>query len=130
MNLIDLAKLARSQALLEMGGLHLYADTRGPECRMYSTARSGECQLLFSRTADPPIADLDLDEVKIAGTLVFGGAYHPCLVPWSRVWAVRLVGRDVTDGLVVWPESTPIDVEPDLVRVLKQAKLWQEPVRT
>ena len=126
MNWTSFAKYARASALINMGGAVVYADSRGPECRVYSTARSHECALAWSRAGTPPTPDLEVDLEKISGTLVFAGAYHHCVVPWDLVWAVRLAGtRDVTDGLIVWPESVPADVEPELVTFLKRVGAWR-----
>lgn len=126
MNWNDFAKFARASALLNMGGVVVYADTRRDGCRIYSTARGPDTALIFSHESKPSIPDLDITTGAISGTLVFSGAYHPCVIPWSACWALRLAtSMDATDGLIVWPESVPTDIEPKLVAMLKQAGFWK-----
>lgn len=127
MNWTDFAKFARASALLSMGGVIVYADTRRPGCQVYSSARGADVALAFARDSDPRIPDLDLTPAAISGTLVFGGgAYHHCVLPWTACWGVRLAtSNDLTDGLVVWPESVPPDVEPALVSALKGMGIWR-----
>lgn len=124
MTLADISKMARVSALLGIGGAVVHADTRSPEVAIYSTARGPDTQLIFSRDAHPPIPDLDLDEVRITGTLVFGGAYHRVVLPWRYIFAAHLPTRNVTDGLFVWADSVPGDHEPAIVELLKRAGLW------
>lgn len=128
MNWNNFAKYARAQALINMGGVVVYADTRDVSCQIYSTARGHETALAFSTQSTPPMPDLDCTTNAISGTLVFSGAYHHCVIPWDLVWAVRLAGtNDVTDGLILWADSVPLDSkEPELVAFVKKLGAWKE----
>ncbi len=46
----------------------------------------------FGRRAPTPIEDLEVTPEAISGTLRFGGAYHHCVIPWSAVYAIQLIG--------------------------------------
>lgn len=68
--------------------------------------------LRFGYGLSPAIADLDIDEEGISGTLTFGGRPFHCILPWRSLYAV--VAEPEQRGMV-WPEDVPEEVLGELV---------------
>ena len=60
--------------------------------------------LRFGYNLTPAIADLDIGEEALTGTLSFGGRPHRCVLPWPSVYAVISEGDQ--RGMV-WPDDVP-----------------------
>ena len=60
--------------------------------------------LRFGYDLTPAIADLDIGEDALTGTLSFGGIAHTCVLPWTAVYAV--VSESDQRGMV-WPDDVP-----------------------
>ena len=60
--------------------------------------------LRFGYDLTPAIADLDIGDEGLAGTLSFGGVPHRCVLPWPSVYAV--VSETDQRGMV-WPDDVP-----------------------
>lgn len=60
--------------------------------------------LRFGYGLTPAIADLDIGEEALAGTLSFGGVPHRCVLPWPAVYAVV---SEMDQRGMVWPDDVP-----------------------
>ena len=62
--------------------------------------------LRFGYRVHPPIADLEVTDTAISGTLCFGGSYVHCTIPFSAIYAVQGDG----EPQLVLPENIPPEV--------------------
>lgn len=86
--LTSVFKRAAVQALLDQHpAVMVQLDATAPGADVPSHLRASGLQLRFGRGLTPPIADLELSDAAICGTLRFSGAYYRCVVPWSSVSA-------------------------------------------
>ncbi|MEZ4401779.1 MAG: ClpXP protease specificity-enhancing factor SspB [Kofleriaceae bacterium] len=102
------SKRAVADALLAKGPILVHLDARKPGVAVPSRfADEAKLVLRFGFGLSPPIADLVVDDVGIAGTLVFGGVPFGCVLPWTAIFALVLDGE--SRGMV-WPEDAPGDL--------------------
>lgn len=69
-----------------------------------SLASDARLVLRFGYGLTPAIADLDIGDEALSGTLSFGGVPHRCVLPWPSVYAV--VSESDQRGMV-WPDDVP-----------------------
>ncbi len=110
------AKREVATQLLEQGPILVHVDPRRTGVSV-PAAFSGDPKLVlrFGHGLTPAIADLDLGEDALAGTLSFGGQPHYCVLPWPAVYAV--VSEADQRGMV-WPDDVPAEAlsdEPEAV---------------
>lgn len=100
-------KRAVAEALLDKGPVLIHLDARRPGVAVPERfAREAKLVLRFGYGLTPPIADLEVDDVGVAGTLVFGGMPFRCVLPWTAIFALILDGE--SRGMV-WPEDAPAE---------------------
>jgi stringent starvation protein B len=103
------SKRAVADALLARGPILVHADARRPGVAVPARfVNETKLVLRFGYGLNPPIPDLTVDDVGIAGTLVFGGVPFGCVLPWSAIFALILDGE--ARGMV-WPEDAPDEPE-------------------
>lgn len=106
------SKRAVAEALLAKGPMLIHLDARRPGVAVPPRfAGDPKLVLRFGYHLSPPISDLIIDDVGVAGTLVFGGVPFGCVLPWTAIFA--LVQDGESRGMV-WPEDAPTElaVEP------------------
>lgn len=91
--------------LLGDGPILVHLDARRPGVAVpASLASDPRLVLRFGYGLTPAIADLDIGEEALSGTLSFGGVPHRCVLPWPSVYAV--VSETDQRGMV-WPDDVP-----------------------
>ena len=98
-------------ALLERGSLFVHLDPRveGVVVPRHFRAQP-QLVLQFGMNLPVPIADLEVDEEGVFGTLSFSRSPFYCRIPWRSVFG--MVGDD---GMgVVWPDDLPPEVEAEV----------------
>jgi stringent starvation protein B len=96
------------ETLLARGPVLVHVDARRAEVQVPPRFRADPSLVLrFGYTLSPAIADLEVDDNAIAGTLTFGGQPFHCVLPWTAVYAAMVEGEQRG---TVWPEDVPEDV--------------------
>lgn len=91
--------------LLGDGPILIHLDARRPGVSVpASLANDPRLVLRFGYSLTPAIADLDIGDEALSGTLSFGGVLHRCVLPWPAVYAV--VSETDQRGMV-WPDDVP-----------------------
>jgi stringent starvation protein B len=91
--------------LLGDGPILVHLDARRPGVAVPDgLASDPRLVLRFGHGLTPAIADLDIGDDALSGTLSFGGIPHRCVLPWSAVYAV--VSEGDQRGMV-WPDDVP-----------------------
>ena len=91
--------------LLGDGPILIHLDARRSGVAVPATLASDPRLVLrFGYSLTPAIADLDIGEEALSGTLSFGGVPHRCVLPWPSVYAV--VSETDQRGMV-WPDDVP-----------------------
>lgn len=106
------AKVQVVEELLGNGPILVHVDARADGVSVpASFAGDPRLVLRFGYQLTPPIADLDIGETEMSGTLTFGGVPFCCVIPWEAVYAV--VAESDQKGMV-WPDDVPSAVLDDL----------------
>lgn len=101
------------EELLAEGPVLVRVDARADDVQVPEQFRNDPRLVLrFGYSLSPAIADLEVDEEGISGTLTFGGRPFHCMLPWSSLYAV--VAEPEQRGMV-WPEDVPEEVLEELV---------------
>jgi stringent starvation protein B len=96
------------EALLARGPVLVHVDARRSEVSVPARFRADSSLVLrFGYQLSPAIADLEVDDTAISGTLTFGGQPFRCVLPWTAVYAAMVEGEQRG---TVWPEDVPEDV--------------------
>jgi stringent starvation protein B len=96
------------EALLARGPVLVHVDARRAEVSVPPRFRADPSLVLrFGYTLSPAIADLEVNDTAISGTLTFGGQPFHCVLPWTAVYAAMVEGEQRG---TVWPEDVPEDV--------------------
>jgi stringent starvation protein B len=96
------------EALLARGPVLVHVDARRAEVSVPPRFRADPSLVLrFGYSLSPAIADLDVGDDAICGTLTFAGAPFRVVLPWSAVYAAMVEGEQRG---TVWPEDVPEDV--------------------
>jgi len=91
--------------LLGEGTILVHVDARRDGVSVPDRLRSDPRLVLrFGYGLTPAIADLEVGEEALSGTLSFGGVPHRCVLPWPAVYAV--VSEADQRGMV-WPDDVP-----------------------
>jgi stringent starvation protein B len=86
----------------------VHVDARRAEVSVPTRFRADASLVLrFGYNLQPAIADLEISDAGITGTLTFGGNPHLCVLPWTAVYAAMVEGEQRG---TVWPEDVPEDV--------------------
>lgn len=102
------SKRAVAESLLAKGPILVHLDARKPGVAVpLRFASDAKLVLRFGYHLSPPISDLVIDDVGIAGTLVFAGVPFGCVLPWTAIFALI---QDGESRGMVWPEDAPADV--------------------
>ena len=98
-------KRAVVKRLMGEGPILVQVDARRPGVSVPDRLRDDPRLVLrFGYDLTPSIADLDIGEDALTGTLSFGGVAHQCVLPWTAVYAV--VSESDQRGMV-WPDDVP-----------------------
>ena len=96
------------ESLLSRGPVLVHVDARRAEVAVPPRFRADPSLVLrFGYTLSPAIADLEVDDAAISGTLTFGGSPFRVVLPWTAVYAAMVEGEQRG---TVWPEDVPEDV--------------------
>ena len=96
------------EALLSRGPVLVHVDARRAEVAVPPRFRADPSLVLrFGYTLSPSIADLEVDDAAISGTLTFSGSPFRVVLPWTAVYAAMVEGEQRG---TVWPEDVPEDV--------------------
>ena len=96
------------ETLLARGPVLVHVDARRAEVAVPPRFRADPSLVLrFGYALKPPIADLEVGEESIAGTLTFAGTPFHVVLPWTAVYAAMVEGEQRG---TVWPEDVPEDV--------------------
>ncbi len=94
--------------LLGEGPVLLHVDARrGGVAVPERLAGDAKLVLRFGYNLSPAIADLEVDDEAVSGTLTFGGVPFYCVLPWPAVYAVV---SEVSQQAMVWPDDVPAEV--------------------
>ena len=105
------AKREVAGQLLEQGAILVHVDPRRAGVSVPASLHADpKLVLRFGYGLSPAIADLDLGDDALCGTLTFGGQPHHCVLPWSAVYAV--VSEADQRGMV-WPDDVPAEALAD-----------------
>lgn len=105
-------KIQVVEELIGKGPILVHIDARADEvCVPESFTADPRLVLRFGYDLSPPIADLEIDDDALSGTLTFGGVPFTCVLPWSAVYAV--VSEADQKGMV-WPDDVPSAVLDDM----------------
>ncbi len=93
------------EELISRGAVLLHIDARNEAASVPSPLRGDpKLVLRFGYGLSPAIADLQLDEDGISGTLTFGGSPFHCMLPWPAIYAAV---SEVDQQAMVWPDDVP-----------------------
>ena len=93
------------EELIGTGPILVHIDARADGVQVpQSFTADPRLVLRFGYDLSPPIADLEIGDDALAGTLTFGGVPFTCVLPWSAVYAV--VSEADQKGMV-WPDDVP-----------------------
>lgn len=107
------AKRTVMDKLLQDGPVLVHLDPRRDGVQVPTGHRvEPRLVLRFGNGLSPPILDLSIDDLSLAGTLTFRGVPHHCVIPWQAIFA--LVGEDGR-GLV-WSEDVPAEIAHEYTR--------------
>jgi stringent starvation protein B len=96
------------EQLLARGPVLVHVDARRAEVAVPPRFRADPSLVLrFGYSLSPAIADLEVDDLAISGTLTFAGQPFHCVLPWTAVYAAMVEGEQRG---TVWPEDVPEDV--------------------
>ena len=96
------------ESLLARGPVLVHVDARRAEVAVPPRFRADASLVLrFGYDLKPAIADLDVDDIGISGTLTFSGSPFRVVLPWPAVYAAMVEGEQRG---TVWPEDVPEDV--------------------
>ena len=96
------------EALLARGPVLVHVDARRAEVSVPPRFRADPSLVLrFGYNLSPAIADLQVDDEAVSGTLTFSGQPYRCVLPWTAVYAAMVEGEQRG---TVWPEDVPEDV--------------------
>ena len=96
------------ESLMSRGPVLVHVDGRRGDVSVPSRFRADPSLVLrFGYNLTPAIADLEITEELIAGTLTFGGQPFRCVLPWTAVYAAMVEGEQRG---TVWPEDVPEDM--------------------
>jgi stringent starvation protein B len=96
------------EALLARGPVLVHVDARRAEVAVPPRFRADPSLVLrFGYSLKPPIADLEVTEEHVSGTLTFAGSPFHVVLPWTAVYAAMVEGEQRG---TVWPEDVPEDV--------------------
>jgi stringent starvation protein B len=96
------------ETLLTRGPVLVHVDARRSEVSVPARFRADASLVLrFGHSLSPAIADLNVDDEGISGTLTFAGQPFRCVLPWTAVYAAMVEGEQRG---TVWPEDVPEDV--------------------
>jgi stringent starvation protein B len=96
------------ETLLARGPVLVHVDARRAEVAVPPRFRADPSLVLrFGFELKPPIADLEVGEEAISGTLTFSGSPFHVVLPWTAVYAAMVEGEQRG---TVWPEDVPEDV--------------------
>jgi stringent starvation protein B len=97
------------ESLLARGPVLVHVDARRAEVAVPPRFRADPSLVLrFGYTnISPAIADLDVNDEGITGTLTFAGSPFRVVLPWTAVYAAMVEGEQRG---TVWPEDVPEDV--------------------
>jgi len=105
------AKREIAGQLLEQGAILVHVDPRRSGVSVPAAfGADPKLVLRFGYGLSPAIADLDLGDEALCGTLSFAGTPHHCVLPWSAVYAV--VSEADQRGMV-WPDDVPAEALAD-----------------
>lgn len=98
-------KIQVVEELIGKGPILVHIDARADEVQVpESFSADPRLVLRFGYDLSPPIADLEITDEALSGTLTFGGVPFTCVLPWSAVYAV--VSESDQKGMV-WPDDVP-----------------------
>jgi stringent starvation protein B len=107
------------EALLARGAVLVHVDARRAEVDVPARFRADPSLVLrFGHNLTPAIADLNVDDNAVSGTLTFAGQPYRCVLPWSAVYAAMVEGEQRG---TVWPEDVPEDMLAGAVESAVQA---------
>jgi stringent starvation protein B len=90
---------------LEEGSVLVHVDARHAEVSVPEHLKDDpKLVLRFGYQLKPAIADLEIDDEGISGTLTFRGTPHHCMLAWPAVYA--MVSEADEKGMV-WPHDVP-----------------------
>jgi stringent starvation protein B len=93
---------------MEEGPVLVHIDARRPAVSVPAHLCTDAALVLrFGYGLSPAIVDLSVDDDGIAGTLMFGGVPHHCVLPWPAIYAVV---SEQSQRAMVWPEDVPAEV--------------------
>ena len=96
------------ETLLARGPVLVHVDARRAEVAVPPRFRADPSLVLrFGYSLKPPIADLEVSDDSISGTLTFAGTPFHVVLPWTAVYAAMVEGEQRG---TVWPEDVPEDV--------------------
>jgi stringent starvation protein B len=96
------------ETLLARGPVLVHVDARRAEVAVPPRFRADPSLVLrFGFALKPPIADLEVTDDAISGTLTFAGTPFHVVLPWTAVYAAMVEGEQRG---TVWPEDVPEDV--------------------
>jgi stringent starvation protein B len=96
------------ESLLARGPVLVHVDARRAEVSVPPRFRADASLVLrFGYDLKPAIADLDVSDNGIEGTLTFAGSPFRVVLPWAAVYAAMVEGEQRG---TVWPEDVPEDV--------------------
>ena len=96
------------ESLLARGPVLVHVDARRSEVSVPPRFRADPSLVLrFGYQLSPAIADLEINDEAISGTLTFSGSPFRVVLPWSAVYAAMVEGEQRG---TVWPEDVPEDV--------------------
>ena len=96
------------ESLMSRGPVLVHVDGRRGDVSVPARFRADPSLVLrFGYNLTPAIADLEVTDELIAGTLTFGGQPFRCVLPWTAVYAAMVEGEQRG---TVWPEDVPEDM--------------------
>jgi len=105
------AKREVTSQLLEQGAVLVHVDPRRDGVSVPAAFEADpKLVLRFGYGLSPAIADLDIGEEAMTGTLTFSGQPHHCVLPWPAIYAV--VSEADQRGMV-WPDDVPAEALAD-----------------
>jgi hypothetical protein len=93
------------EALLARGPVLVHVDARRAEVSVPPRFRADPSLVLrFGYDLSPAIADFQIDDEAVSGTLTFSGQPYRCVLPWTAVYAAMVEGEQRG---TVWTEYVP-----------------------